>query len=454
MDEQSHLRELLATYQQNIAELEIQIAQYGGPNFAPLPLRNQLRENKEQFTQITEHLNSSPPKKMVAAVVQPFLAQTFCLAIDANSNLDGLALHLRLRGIRVTRVGESQTFQAKTRFPVAAAIMYCESLDSGYAAQRPYHEYLEQSTSHLLYLIGGRYPADAMIATFGTRLVQTHILDQSLTTAQLAKMVLEHVLSPILGNWDNKNPLDIDIFSYERAEYAEPALLCIDTRKLGFEPADWAALMQAFYDLREVLNASAAKRLAIRPMNSRLSVAMAFGAVFSSAANFEVRVGYERRGQTSVDAQTLEWWRNHNNRHFESLPVIELPTISEVNQEAVVGLSVTRHVNVAAQAYCTSHQLPQQPFFGYSVLEPGIDAVPIGDEGRAASAIANQFGHLLRTHRDTMARRTWHFFYALPVALAVLVGQELNACTPIQCYEFMNDRNPAEYIPSCLIKQN
>ena len=447
------LQEEVEIHRKNYEHLIKQIALAGGDMVASLDKINHRDKIKEQIIelekQIQEFINTQ--NKIVQAAEGH---TSFCLAIDANSKLDDLALHLRLRGIRVTRVGERQSFQAKTRFQVAAAIMYCESLDSGYAAQRPYHEYLEQSTNHLLYLMGGSYLTNTMIATFGPHLGQTHILDHSLATAQLAKMVLEHVLAPILGNWDNKKNLDIDIFSYQPAEYAQPALLCIDTRKLGFEPADWATLMQAFYDLREVLNALAAKRLAVRPMNSRLSVAMAFGAVFSSAANFEVTVAYERRGQTSIDAQTLEWWRNHNNPNPESLTSINQPTVTNPQQEAIVCLSVSRHVKFATQEYVEDHQLSQLMLFEYSVAEPGINAVAIGDEGRAASAIANQFGHLLRTHRDTMARRTWHFFYALPVALAVLVGQELNACTPIQCYEFMNDRNPAEYIPSCLIKQN
>ncbi|GAA5531063.1 SAVED domain-containing protein [Herpetosiphon gulosus] len=447
------LQEERAMYLKHFALLSKQIASAGGDmraNTKNIIQRDEIREKIDELDKQIQELINTQNKIVQSAEGHP----SFCLAIDANPLLDGLALHLQLRGLRITRIRERSSFQAKTPFPVAAAIMYCESLDSGYAAQRPYHEYLEQSTNHLLYLIGGSYPADAMITTFGTRLGQTRMLDNALAPAQLAKIVLATVLGPILQSRDAATSLAIDIFSYERAEYAQPALLCIDTRKLGFEPADWAALMQAFYDLREVLNASAAKRLAVRPMNSRLSVAMAFGAVFSSSANFEVRVAYERRGQTSVDAQTLEWWRNHNNPNPESLPIIELPIISEVNQEAVVGLSITRDVKIAVQAYFGSQQPPQLLFFGYSVLEPGINAVPTGDEGRAASAIANQFGHLLRTHRDRMLRRTWDFFYALPVSLAVLVGQELNACTPIQCYEFMNDRNPAEYIPSCLIKQN
>ncbi|WP_110513713.1 SAVED domain-containing protein [Herpetosiphon llansteffanensis] len=450
LTDQEHLLQLLAVYKRNKATLELQTAQYGGLMAAPLQLINQMSETNAQITHIEGQLS---PLAAANLAPKPELVPSMWLVIDEHPTLDPIALQLQLRGLRVIRANTAQEFHSQTKFTIASALIGTELLRTNRSALQPYLDYLDADASHQLYLVDNSFMFGELEQIFGKYIEQVQLLDSTLMPNQLAKTILEDVLEPFLEDWDSQKSLDIDIFSYQQAEYDQPALLCIDTRKLGFEPADWESLMQALYDLREVLNTSVAKRLAIRPMNSRLSVAMAFGAVFSSTANFELRVAYEQRAKTSFDLQTTEWWQNHNNPAAESLPKLDLPTIADPKQDAIVGLSVARNVYFAAQEYIEDHELSDLPFFGYSVTEPGFNAVTIGDDGRSASAIANQFGQLLRTHRDTMSRRNvWHFFYALPVALAVFVGQELNACTPIQCYEFMNDR--AEYIPSCLIKQN
>jgi hypothetical protein len=51
--------------------------------------------------------------------------------------------------------------------------------------------------------------------------------------------------------------------------------------------------------------------------------------------------------------------------------------------------------------------------------------------------------------RDRHPGMVVHIFGAMPIALAVLLGRELNRCDPIQCYEFVG----GSYQPSCFLKQ-
>jgi hypothetical protein len=63
-----------------------------------------------------------------------------------------------------------------------------------------------------------------------------------------------------------------------------------------------------------------------------------------------------------------------------------------------------------------------------------------------ALAIACQVrAAILRARQQHLPAQT-HLFGVMPLGLAVLIGWLLNACEPIQCYDF--DRNASGYVPT------
>jgi len=80
---------------------------------------------------------------------------------------------------------------------------------------------------------------------------------------------------------------------------------------------------------------------------------------------------------------------------------------------------------------------------------------PAGDARNAvagpeeALAMAVQVATDIRRLREEYGADVTHLFAAAPLALAVLLGHQLNACGPIQMYEYYNP--DTKYVPSCLL---
>jgi hypothetical protein len=69
--------------------------------------------------------------------------------------------------------------------------------------------------------------------------------------------------------------------------------------------------------------------------------------------------------------------------------------------------------------------------------------------GQHALAMALQIRAAIRKARNDHPQQTIHLFGAMPIGLAILLGANLNACEPVQCYEY--DRTSNTYQPSCLL---
>ena len=187
-------------------------------------------------------------------------------------------------------------------------------------------------------------------------------------------------------------------------------------------------------------------------MNSRLSLAVAFGAVFATTSGFRLHVAYEQRSRIPNALDTVEWWTNHEASDQSELlqHTTDAAESAATSLDWALWLNISRRVDAAAQQYFATTNLQPAPIMRFETPTIGLTSVQTGDDGRHASALAHHFGQLLRDERDERVGTVAHWFYALPVSLAVLMGQQVNACGPLQCYEFLNDES--RYIPACLIR--
>ncbi len=67
MDEREHLKELLNRYKDNLRKLELKAAEYGGYDRAPLPLQNEIDDQREEIEWVEAQLSQLPeePEKPV-----------------------------------------------------------------------------------------------------------------------------------------------------------------------------------------------------------------------------------------------------------------------------------------------------------------------------------------------------------------------------------------------------
>ena len=129
----------------------------------------------------------------------------------------------------------------------------------------------------------------------------------------------------------------------------------------------------------------------------------------------------------------------------------EFQTVGKINEEVILEISVTHHIQKQSQSYLSTQ--------GYNEL-PHIRVAPIGGVGFTAvsgGTHAWQLGYQLAEQlreRIPETCQTVHLFFAGPVALAYVLGHTLRHITPhIQLYEydFEGQRGEQKYYPSLRI---
>ena len=451
-------QELIAQYQRNLANLELQQAKFGGFVTAPLHIINQISDTNNEIQRLQHPLGGTPGSDHTVDGVIERNTPIIQVIVDPDSSgkLNDLIRQVRLRGVRVAQPQTDR--QRKQQLAHAtAALFYVHGSDIKEATFKnrlqPYLDYLHAKPEALLFMFAKNVSQEQRSDVFDSTLQDQVVwLRGDDLPAILANIILEETVRPALQTLRPGQMVDIDLFSYEQAEYRYPGLLCLDARTFGKHPADWEQIWQALLDVRRVLNSCQHKTLAVRPMNSRLSLAVAFGAVFATTSGFHLYVAYEQRSRVPNALDTVEWWTHHDAGDQPDL--LHQTTIAaesaSTSPDWALWLNVSRRIDVAAQAYFATTNRQPAPIIRFETPTIGLTAVQTGDEGRHASALAHHFGERLRVERDERPGTLAHWFYALPVSLAVLIGQQVNACGPLQCYEFLNDES--RYIPSCLIR--
>lgn len=167
---------------------------------------------------------------------------------------------------------------------------------------------------------------------------------------------------------------------------------------------------------------------------AHLSVGVALGFTFLARTGFHLDVvQYEDIWTTSCspqEGQPLGVSGREGPVHAKGLAV-------ELSVTGDVGPEVDKFVRARGQGFRARVTL--EPRGGW-----GRDAVA-GTEHALAMAI--QVAMEIRRLRAEYGTDKTHVFAMMPLALGVLLGHQLNACGPIQLYEYDNRR----YQPSCLL---
>ncbi len=201
----------------------------------------------------------------------------------------------------------------------------------------------------------------------------------------------------------------------------------------------WAHAERALHDVKTTLSTIGITRLSIIPNGIHLTGAVLCGAVFSNTVRFirDCRVANIFENKTT-------WWDTGVVGKWTGIRVH--PMYAPHDEDSDISLEwgfyqPVNTINKRNQKFLNSSFAPSLSQRLQMLPEEG-DKVIIESE-RNAMAIAALFRQLVQQPIDG----TFHLFGAMPAALAVLFGRQLNACPPVQCYEFgQADDNKQSYV--------
>jgi hypothetical protein len=189
---------------------------------------------------------------------------------------------------------------------------------------------------------------------------------------------------------------------------------------------------------REELGESGVQRIRLYA-KAHLSVGLAFGYVFRKPTSIQLEI--EQEGENSV-----QWWKSDDQAAPGAPLIVKRPRTDSNEGDITLELSISRDVSPTVESWIAQAGLPIQQRIAFTPASgPGRSAIP--DSSHALAAV-RQIRDEVLTLRDHQPGVVLHIFGAMPIALAVLLGRELNRCGPMQCYEFVG----GSYQPSCLLE--
>ena len=270
------------------------------------------------------------------------------------------------------------------------------------------------------------------------------------TSASIADLVLDQRLAAIHAKLPGDNALDVVIATRAPLPKAPGPALAIDLthRFVGRVAGGDAWATAILPGLRAVVRAI---RSRAPGRNVELSglvaipAAVAVGAAFLSLAG--VRITW-RQDQQSF-GKPSETWGLHRDREPSGFQVV---THARTVGAPDMALLVSVAADVTADFNTTSAGLPSLRAV-ISVARPVSPASavrPVLTAGQALD-VAHLAIDALRTVRaNYQARGTVHLFLAVPVGLAMMIGQLLNTFGQVQTYEHLPG-DPIPYLPAAVL---
>lgn len=176
--------------------------------------------------------------------------------------------------------------------------------------------------------------------------------------------------------------------------------------------------------LKDLINTTSSIRKICLFGKSSLSVGTAFGFIFSDSAGYQIEI-----------------WKG--NRYWNSLikPKAIRLNISKINlnpdaQDIGIALSISGEIGKSVLQYVQSSGIFIKELYFVKALSQPSNTVLTSDS--EAKFISNKIRELIRTYRVSHSRSISHIFTACPLALAVMLGHQLNACGSIQLYEYLD----------------
>ncbi len=218
--------------------------------------------------------------------------------------------------------------------------------------------------------------------------------------------------------------LDLDWRPFFKGRIAPSALDCS------------ATLLPALKSIRETVASKWGLRSVHVRAKAHISAGLALGFAFRDPTGFQLTV--EQNGEV---------WGT------EVIPASDNPlTVAETggsigSEDLAVQLSVAHDISRDVDRFV---QARGEAFRARVTLQPrvGCGRESVADAQQALS-MAVQAAKAIRCIRDERRALRTHLFAAVPIGLAVLLGHQLNACGPIQLYEY--DKERLTYVPSFML---
>ena len=248
--------------------------------------------------------------------------------------------------------------------------------------------------------------------------------------AKLATMLPEHAIYIDFWTRAGANPHTPNAKAIDWSQYFEPNLPT---------QATWNDTLLP--NLQQQLHVCEKEQLCDIALRAKahITAALAFGHTFPSTSTYDVW----------VEQSPSEWWHSKLKQKVtdQTAPLVGTPKVANDNlPEISVELSIVWDIDQDVGETIEVLTLPIGQRVQLHLTKPHTSVVSADH----AKAIALQVRDVIKEVRGRIRRRPIHLFASVPVGLAVLIGTQLNACGPIQCYE--HRKKQGDYVPACLLE--
>jgi hypothetical protein len=203
-----------------------------------------------------------------------------------------------------------------------------------------------------------------------------------------------------------------------------------------------ATLQQEVAEYAASLDRSQTTNVALE-ISAHLSAAMAFGKAFSSQSRYSLWV------KQQSPAISTQWWNSKLSVDLRDLDYIHQDLIQvKKSSEDIYSVEVCFSKNKIGTSVNHAIDYLGLPITKRLTLEFAGDK-EIVEDAWEAQEIALTVHKFLKQAYKANPDQTIHFFCAIPVGLAVLIGTHIKSLCPIQCYDFNNATR--QYSPGCLL---
>jgi hypothetical protein len=298
--------------------------------------------------------------------------------------------------------------------------------------------------------IAGPLLAGANLADWNLQLIPSDPVTPQEAT-QVATQILRHRLGVIHRQLPPDQPLQVLVTTFDRPPKQPGHALVLDwTRRFdqprgrGADPAIWErVLLPALDQVVATILAATPGRPVVAGGKLPISAAVAVGVAFL------VQRGQQLSWAQQIPGSGEQLWSLHTASEPSGF-TFQLREGTVTGQDLAVLVSVSDDVTNAFGRFHAAHGA-RSPFRG--VLDVGHPAPPPHRlSAGQATDVADLVARGLRAARQRYPTITGvHLFMAVPVGLAVMIGQHLNTLGTVQTYDFVTAGSDAPYRPAVLL---
>lgn len=274
-----------------------------------------------------------------------------------------------------------------------------------------------------------------LLKDLGGQIESLHLLNRNSSTNETARTIFDQAFDFGYHRRGSLSTVDLSI----RSDNARPCSTLLDINwgsKISPSTfpseSEWISnLLPALEDIHRVVAQQGDRCLVQFRSVLQLPASFAVGYTFNIRST---RLGVWAR-ETGVSDFRQQYWRSDVTADDIVLSKNWIHAPSSTAQSAIVELSNGRNIHAAVASYASQVNLSADAWLqiGSENTDPRLQRI---DEDSAV-AYANQIGQTLRDVQQN-GITDFHLFLCMPSALAILVGQRLQACGRIHLYWYAN----------------